>query len=146
MDICYRTRKCRTSEAISIGSFDEPKKSCTGTRWTETCVVPINSHDVDASRDTRADHIFSLLYAPCFFLRTISVGGVGARCQIFWGGLFFCSVDHKRDWPPYYAGAGSPERSQSPENPYKETLIFKQLKRAPWISFKPLPLSTTEGG
>ena len=35
-------------EATPIGLVDESKESCTGARWTETCVAP---RHVDASRD-----------------------------------------------------------------------------------------------
>ena len=44
----YRTWKRRTCEATLISLVDEPKKSSTGTRRTETCVAP---RHVDASRD-----------------------------------------------------------------------------------------------
>ena len=45
---CYRTRKrIEFCEATFIGLAVEPKKSCTGARRSETCVVP---RRVDASR------------------------------------------------------------------------------------------------
>ena len=41
------SRKHRTCQATAIGLVDEPKKLCTGTRRTETCVGP---RHVDTSR------------------------------------------------------------------------------------------------
>ena len=71
-------------ENIEATIVDEPKESCTGARWIETCVAP---RHVDVSRD--------FLF---YLLRTSSVGGVGggfggaARLSLFV--LFLCSVDH----------------------------------------------------
>ena len=70
-------------DATPIVLVDELKKSGTGARRTETCVVP---RHVDVSRD------FYFV-----FVRTSSVGGGGGRFSLFF--YFSCLADHERDWP-----------------------------------------------
>ena len=89
---CYRIRNHRTCEALPVGLVDELKESCTGTRWTETCVAP---RHVDASRDALlAICSFCSLCCtrPVFYLYFISSvriawggarAGGGGRCQTF---------------------------------------------------------------
>ena len=75
-------------EATPIGLVDEPKKSYTGARRTETCVAP---RHVDATR-----HFY-------FLLSQRAAWGGGVRCQTFSLCPLFPvqqTTSHERCWPP----------------------------------------------
>ena len=86
--IAHDSVKC--CEATPIGLVDEPMKSCTGARRTETGVAP---RHVGASRDF-------ILFSPneqCWGWG--GGGGEWALPDFFFSLYFPCSADPERDWP-----------------------------------------------